>query len=88
MTASTTVLFECAYQGRRHIGLGLPREGEPLRLVPLGDRNLADLLLAGDDPADAEAVTVPAGEVTLRPPLLPDHPGGALVGGFMQTHNV
>ncbi|WP_053852325.1 FAH family protein [Streptomyces sp. NRRL B-24085] len=83
-----TVLFECTYQGRRHIGLGLPREGEPLRLVPLGDRSLADLLLAGDDLADAEAVTVPAGEVTLRPPLLPDHPGGAMVGGFMQTHNV
>ncbi|MER6285415.1 FAH family protein [Streptomyces sviceus] len=83
-----TVLFECTYQGRRHIGLGLPREDEPLRLVPLGDRNLADLLLAGDDPADAEAVTVPAGEVTFRPPLLPDHPGGAMVGGFMQTHNV
>ncbi|MFE3038119.1 FAH family protein [Streptomyces canus] len=83
-----TVLFECTYQGRRHIGLGLPEGDEPLRLVPLGDRNLADLLLAGDDPADAEAVTVPAGEVTFRPPLLPDHPGGAMVGGFMQTHNV
>ncbi|MFF7134217.1 FAH family protein [Streptomyces sp. NPDC008196] len=87
-TAATTVLFECTYQGRRHLGLGLPREGELLRLVPLGDRNPADLLLAGDELADAETVTVPAGEVTLRPPLLPDHPGGAMVGGFMQTHNV
>jgi hypothetical protein len=83
-----TVLFECTYQGRRHIGLGLPRDGEPLRLVPLGGRDLAELLLAGEDPADEKTVTAPAGEVSFRPPLLPGHPGGAMVGGFMQTHNV
>jgi hypothetical protein len=85
------VMFECTYQGRRHVGLGLPQEGEPLRLVPLGDRDLKDLLLAGADLADEPATTVPAGErdaVSFRPPLLPDHPGGAMVGGFMQTHNV
>lgn len=90
-----TVLFECCYQGRRHVGLGLPRDGEPLRLTPLGDRDLRELLVAGGDLAarlaDAETVVVPAGEhdaVSFRPPLLPDHLGGAMVGGFMQTHNV
>lgn len=85
------VLFECTYQGRRHIGLGLPRDGEPLRLVPLGDRDLGELLLAGHDFADEPVTTVGVGDrdtVTFRPPLLPDHPGGAMVGGFMQTHNV
>ncbi|WP_130796643.1 FAH family protein [Streptomyces otsuchiensis] len=90
-----TVLFECTYRGRRHIGLGLPRDGEPLTLTPLGERDLLTPLAAGEDItellADAEWLTVAPAErdaVGYRPPLLPERPGDALVGGFMQTHNV
>lgn len=94
------VLFECTYRGRRHVGLELPADGEPLRLRPLGGRDLRTLVVdAGGDPAALAAaladlpgeVTVPAEDreaVRMRPPLLPDHTGDAMVSGFMQTHNV
>ncbi|MFJ9056535.1 MULTISPECIES: FAH family protein [unclassified Streptomyces] len=90
-----TVLFECTYRNERYFGLGLPEDDEPLRLTPLGGVDLRKLLLARGDVAVLRAasgtVTVPVGErdaVSFRPPLLPDHPGDAMVGGFMQTHNV
>jgi hypothetical protein len=90
-----TVLFECTHRGRRLVGLGLPRAGEPLRLAALPDGDLARALAEGRDLtallAGAQEVTVPAealDQVSFRPPLLPEHPGDAMVGGFMQTHNV
>lgn len=90
-----TVLFECTYRGGRYFGLGLPEDGEPLHVTPLGNLDLGKLLVEGGDVAAllaaAETVTVPASErdaVSFRPPLLPDHLGDAMVGGFMQTHNV
>ncbi|MFB7928925.1 MULTISPECIES: FAH family protein [Streptomyces] len=90
-----TVLFECTYRGGRYFGLGLPKSDEPLSLTPLTDRNLGKLLTEGGDVAvllaASETVTVPVSEldtVSFRPPLLPDHLGDAVVGGFMQTHNV
>ncbi|MGI5428186.1 FAH family protein [Streptomyces sp. CA-179760] len=90
-----TVLFECTYRGGRYFGLGLPEDGRPLSLTPLGSRDLGKLLTEGGDVAvllaASETVTVPVSEldtVSFRPPLLPDHLGDAVVGGFMQTHNV
>ncbi|MEC4015051.1 FAH family protein [Streptomyces sp. H27-D2] len=95
-----TVFFECVHRGRRHFGLGKPGDGEPLVLYPLGDDDPLPLVVAagGDGAALAaaltagrEAVTVPAAErdtVSFRPPLLPRSAGDAMVGGFMQTHNV
>ncbi|MCZ7458932.1 FAH family protein [Streptomyces sp. WMMC940] len=85
------VLFECTYRNDRYFGLGLPADGEPLRLVPRGGVDLAGLLAEGAALPDAGTVAVPAHErhsVSFRPPLLPDSPGDAMVGGFMQTHNV
>ncbi|MFF8842758.1 FAH family protein [Streptomyces sp. NPDC015127] len=91
-----SVLFECAYDGERYVGLGVPQDGTALRLYPLHGARLATLI--GQSGGDAAAITagripvdVPAGErhrVRLLPPLMPDHVGDALVSGFMMTHNV
>ncbi|WP_035805230.1 fumarylacetoacetate hydrolase [Kitasatospora mediocidica] len=95
-----TVLFECSYQNERYFGFGLPEDGAPLRLYPLLDADLraAVVAAAGDGAALEAALTrgrqqtvVPAAErdaVALRPPLLPESLGDAMVSGFMQTHNV
>ncbi|NKI44288.1 FAH family protein [Streptomyces physcomitrii] len=95
-----TVLFECVHQGERYFGFGIPAEGEPLRLHRLDGLDLSAALLdaaaSGADPraaltAGRPAVEVPWTEsagVEFRPPLLPDSVGDALIGGFMQTHNV
>ncbi|MFE9427488.1 FAH family protein [Kitasatospora sp. NPDC006697] len=91
------VIFECLYRGERHLGL-TPLTGDlPLQLHPLDGRPLVDLLPehGGDPVAAAERiagqrppVTADRAEVRLLPPLLPAHPGDALVSGFMMTHNV
>ncbi|MFD7164274.1 FAH family protein [Streptomyces violascens] len=95
-----TVVFECLYADERHLGLGLPAHEAPLRLYPLaGDTLAATLSAVGGDPetavarltGDHAAVDVhPADRhrVRMLPPLLPAHPGDALVSGFMMTHNV
>lgn len=88
-------LYECVHRGERHFGLDSPG-ATTLHLYPLGDLDLQSTLLAadGDLPALTEALTrgreatpVPASDVRLRPPLLPDSVGDALVGGFMATHH-
>ncbi|MEU4483771.1 FAH family protein [Streptomyces purpurascens] len=90
-----TILFECTYRGDRYFGFGLPKADQPLSLTPLRNLDLGKLLAEGGDIAvllaSAETVTVPVSErdtVSFRPPLLPGHLGDAVVGGFMQTHNV
>ncbi|MER7666945.1 FAH family protein [Kitasatospora sp. NPDC096128] len=95
-----TVVYECWYDDQRHLGLGLPSDEDPLRLYPLAGGTLAAALpAAGGDPGAAaaritrerEPVEVrPADRhrVRMLPPLLPAHPGDALVSGFMMTHNV
>ncbi|MER7620901.1 FAH family protein [Streptomyces sp. NPDC126503] len=95
-----TVVFECVHDNRRHLGTGVPDDGAPLLLHPLGDDTLAGLLRGTDGSPQALSavlaargapVEVPAAErhrVRMLPPLLPDHPGDALVSGFMMTHNV
>ncbi|WNI14999.1 FAH family protein [Actinacidiphila sp. ITFR-21] len=96
-----TALYECVHRGERYFGLGTPGDTD-LTLYPLGGDGLRARLLAaaGDGllpggalPTDAltaglDPVTVPAREVDLRPPLLPDALGDAMVSGFMATHNV
>lgn len=91
-----TVLFECTYDNERYVGLGVPEDDGPLRLFPLSGDRLPTLITESDGSADAltagrEPVEVPTEErhrVRMRPPLLPDHVGDALVSGFMMTHNV
>ncbi|ORT54266.1 FAH family protein [Streptomyces sp. CB03238] len=96
-----TVLFACTYDDERYVGRGVPGDAEALRLYPLHGDDLAALLLrtSAGDPAAAldalldgrAAVDVPPSErhrVTMRPPLMPEHVGDALVSGFMMTHNV
>ncbi|MCX5589158.1 FAH family protein [Streptomyces erythrochromogenes] len=98
-----TVLFECLHDQVRHVGLGIPDAGEPLRLHRLREDDDLAALLAGapDEEARTAAVTAlladrPLVEVAAqdrhrvrpRPPLLPAHIGDALVSGFMMTHNV
>ncbi|MEU8891914.1 FAH family protein [Streptomyces sp. NPDC048442] len=95
-----TVLFECSYDHQRYVGFGVPQDGAPLRLHPLGGADLRVLLhrSGGDESALRDALAaagpaldVPAADlplVRMRPPLLPDHVGDALVSGFMMTHHV
>ncbi|WP_042365426.1 fumarylacetoacetate hydrolase [Streptacidiphilus neutrinimicus] len=95
-----TAVFECTYDNERYVGLGLPQPDGALRLYPLGDLRLAELLpRALADGTDVAAVVARAGHpvevpaadrrsVRTRPPLLTGHPGDTLVGGFMMTHNV
>jgi hypothetical protein len=95
-----TVLFECTYDNERYVGFGLPEDRAPLRLYPLPGTELPTLLRKSgrDEAALTASITagrsplhVPAADrprVRMRPPLLPDHVGDALVSGFMMTHNV
>ncbi|MFJ6721717.1 FAH family protein [Streptomyces sp. NPDC091259] len=98
-----TVLFECTFDNARHIGLGVPSDDAPLRLNRLREDDCPAALFTRtrdeDDRAAAltallaerPVVEVPADarhQVRMRPPLLPDHVGDALVSGFMMTHNV
>ncbi|MEU6389598.1 fumarylacetoacetate (FAA) hydrolase [Streptomyces sp. NPDC046939] len=90
------VLFEADHQGRRHVGFGLPEPGAALTLHPVDAPTLADTFLTTDGSPEAvrtaltaaEPVTVPADdpELRLRPPLLPEATGSALLSGFMGTH--
>lgn len=89
-----TVLYQAHHRGRHHLGLGLPDEGEPLRLAPMSPDAPVSALIDGSLDhllEEADWFEVPAADrhtVELRPPLLPARPAEALVGGFMQTHNV
>ncbi|HET9379648.1 MAG TPA: fumarylacetoacetate (FAA) hydrolase [Streptomyces sp.] len=94
---SDPLLFEVLYQGRRHVGFGLPGTGAPQTLYPVADGQLAAAVVAtGGSPDalraaladDATAVTVPADDPDLRmlPPMLPEASGKALLSGFMGTH--
>ncbi|MEV7343326.1 FAH family protein [Streptomyces sp. NPDC093544] len=96
-----TVLYEGTHDGERYVGFGTPEdataEGATLTLYPLGDLDLRAEVLAADGDSAAltaalaagrEPRSIPADEVSFRPPLLPDAIGDALVSGFMQTHNV
>ncbi|MFD9358918.1 FAH family protein [Streptomyces sp. NPDC060031] len=94
-----TPFFECAYQGERFVCFADTPPGEPLLLFPApADTAVALLDAGGSSDAFAEAVRgagpgrlIPAasrGAVRPLPPLLPDAPGTAVAGGFMQTHNV
>ncbi|MBT2527844.1 FAH family protein [Streptomyces sp. ISL-99] len=95
-----TVVFECVYDNRRHLGLGVPEDGANLRLYPLAGDTLTTLLrgAGGDAEAAVAALTgrrtpvdllaADRRRVRVLPPLLPEHPGDALVSGFMMTHNV
>ncbi|MER5385101.1 FAH family protein [Streptomyces sp. NPDC002688] len=96
-----TALYEASHEGERYVGFGAPEDATAqdavLTLYPLGDTDLrAQVLAAGGDVAALTAAlttgreprTVPAAEIRLLPPLLPDSLGDALVSGFMQTHNV
>ncbi|MET9778407.1 FAH family protein [Streptomyces sp. NPDC006367] len=95
-----TVLFECSYDHERYVGFGIPQDGEPVRLHPLSGTDLRSLLReSGDDTAALRttlasrgpALNVPAEDahrIRTRPPLFPEHPGDALVSGFMMTHHV
>lgn len=90
------VLFEAAYQGRRHVGFGLPEPGAALTLHPVETHTLTHTFLTTDGSPEAvtaalttaEPVAVPADdpELRLRPPLLPEAAGHALLSGFMGTH--
>ncbi|MEV7596935.1 FAH family protein [Kitasatospora sp. NPDC089797] len=90
------VLTEYDYEGRSYFAVGAARSGAALRLYPLFEEQLAVLVRESGGDAAAltagrEPVDVPAGESAgLRPrvPCFPGHPGDALVGGFMMTHNV
>ncbi|WP_433386887.1 hypothetical protein [Micromonospora sp. KLBMP9576] len=82
------------------IGFGVPVVGAPVRMYPAPAVGLADLLgrLRHDETAlrsaltmDRPSVEVPSAEISavqMRPPLLPEEVGDALVSGFMMTHNV
>ncbi|MFJ3303928.1 FAH family protein [Streptomyces sp. NPDC086549] len=95
-----TVLFECTYGDERYVGLGIPAADAPLRLYPALGVELAKMvrefghdetLLRDALTADRSPVDVPVSEISavrMRPPLLPEHVGDALVSGFMMTHNV
>ncbi|MCP3820219.1 FAH family protein [Streptomyces sp. A3M-1-3] len=95
-----TMLFECTHRGERYFGFDRPEDGAPLHLYPLKDDDLHAAVLAADGDSAAlvaaltdgkDAVAVPAeelGALRMRPPLLPTAVGDAMVGGFMQTHNV
>lgn len=93
-----TVLFECTYDGERYVGFGVPANDGPLRLYPLHDEDLRTLLGDNGVQGIAAALTENRAEVVvaaeerhqvrMRPPLLPEHLGDAVVSGFMMTHNV
>jgi hypothetical protein len=93
---STTILFECEYQGERYAGFGQPVPGEQLTLYPVSEGQLQAEFLAADGPdavvaaitAQSGAVTVTAGDPGLAylPPLLPTSTNNALLSGFMKTH--
>ncbi|HET9380978.1 MAG TPA: fumarylacetoacetate (FAA) hydrolase, partial [Streptomyces sp.] len=94
---SDPLLYEVLYQGRRHVGFGLPVPGAPQTLYPVAEGQLARAVVAGDGSADAlraaltdgaTAVTVPADAPDLRmlPPMLPTASGASLLSGFMGTH--
>ncbi|MGW1811079.1 FAH family protein [Streptomyces sp. NPDC002078] len=99
MTA-LTVLFACVYGEERYVGFGVPAADAPLTLHPLGALQLGRLVgesgldeaaLRDALAAHGEPVEIPAearARVRMLPPLLPAHPGDALVSGFMMTHNV
>ncbi|WP_037908606.1 fumarylacetoacetate (FAA) hydrolase [Actinacidiphila yeochonensis] len=90
-----TVLFTCAYRGRRYVGIGKPVPGVPHRLHEVPHERLRAAFLAGGG-AEAVVSAVTSGtatvdvavddpELTLLPPLLPET-GEALLTGFMGTH--
>ncbi|MFC7897502.1 fumarylacetoacetate (FAA) hydrolase [Streptomyces sp. NPDC057381] len=91
-----SILFECEYEGARHVAFTRPAPGQETALYPVSDGQVRETIVReGSAPAavraltrDITAVTVDGG-APLRPlpPLLPT--GGsmnALVSGFMRTH--
>ncbi|MFI7386346.1 fumarylacetoacetate (FAA) hydrolase [Streptomyces sp. NPDC049813] len=90
------VLFEADRHGRRYVGFGLPEPDASLTLFAVDAHTLADTFVTTDGSPEAvraaltsaDTVTVPAGdpELRLRPPLLPEATGNALLSGFMGTH--
>ncbi|WNI16059.1 hypothetical protein [Actinacidiphila sp. ITFR-21] len=91
--------FVCEYRGERLAGFDdvTDGDGEAPRLYAAGPRQVLAALADGTPGHEAAAergwrsVRLPAGagrELRMRPALFPEHPGDALVGGFMQTHNV
>ncbi|MEY2248135.1 FAH family protein [Streptomyces sp. BF23-18] len=65
------VFFECAYQGERHFGLGLPADGEAVRLYPVRTgEDLGAAVVAAVSAADGDSAALRAALTAGRPEVV------------------